>query len=435
MDLDIAQNTDGTYSITGRALPGLELTVGDQVIVADANGRFSTTLPSLPDGGLAVRIGDGPATLFGASLAPSLESLSPTQGSQGDTVTITGVNFSVVPSANNVKFNGAPGQVISATETELKVIVPNAASAGPITVTVAGKTSNALHFDFVSLGLPNGSFETGDLNGFTVSGTVAVITSLGAHNPTHGRFQVWLNTLHDPALGESVLTTDRFVVPEGLEYLIFDYQFLGTKVFNPVREYLELRLIKEGSETLAEGVFPERPPTITENRMSGYAVGNGLQSAMVDMRTYAGQERPIQVTFRLKGIGVIPADKAGSDGGSSLRGTGMLVDNLRLSGSGSLPAAVDQSQVVIGPAVSGGVTITGLAGAVVPGSQVYLQTGQTGDRREVAVAADGSFTLTAAVYDQAHTFYSLFYSTPRTTTDNTSNRLFSPSLILRLPAE
>jgi hypothetical protein len=236
-------------------------------------------------------------------------------------------------------------------------------------------------------------------------------------------------------LGESVLTSDRFVVPEGLGYLVFDYQFLGTKVFRQIRDYLEMRLLEGDNQAVVEGVFPDHPPTLTENRLSGYAVGSGLASAVVDARAYAGQERSLQVQFRLKGIGVIPSDKIGGGGGSSLPGTGMLMDNLRLSGSGSLPAVIARSALEISPAVDGNVTITGLAGAVAAGSQVYLESGQTGERHEVTAVADGSFTLTAPVSALADTVYRLFYSTPKTTTDNTSNRLFSPGLTLRLPAE
>jgi YD repeat-containing protein len=56
------------------------------------------------------------------------------------TITIQGIGFSTTPSANQVLFNGAPGTVISATNTTLVVQVPANATSGLISVTVGGVT-------------------------------------------------------------------------------------------------------------------------------------------------------------------------------------------------------------------------------------------------------------------------------------------------------
>ncbi len=61
---------------------------------------------------------------------------SPTTGSVGTTVTISGTNFSTQLTNNVVLFNGKQGYVTAATPTQLTVVVPGGATTGPITVTV-----------------------------------------------------------------------------------------------------------------------------------------------------------------------------------------------------------------------------------------------------------------------------------------------------------
>ena len=186
VELNITQQPDGSFDISGRAKPGLEITIGDETLTAGDDGRFSSTVATIPDGGIEVKIGDTLATLVGASFAPKLSAIDPVQGSQGDTVTLTGEFFSIIPEENKVKFNGAAAVVTAASETELTAIVPNEASAGPITVTVAGKTSNGIFFDFVSEGIPNGSFEKEGLRGYSSTGTIIATTAQRTNLPTHG---------------------------------------------------------------------------------------------------------------------------------------------------------------------------------------------------------------------------------------------------------
>lgn len=66
---------------------------------------------------------------------PTISDFSPKEGPIGSEVTMTGTNFDALsPGSNQVKFNGALAFVSSATSTQLKVIVPLAASSGPISV-------------------------------------------------------------------------------------------------------------------------------------------------------------------------------------------------------------------------------------------------------------------------------------------------------------
>jgi RHS repeat-associated protein len=70
----------------------------------------------------------------GASKAPTITGFSPTAGTAGSAVTITGTNFAPDAADNQVTFNQTRGRVTAATSTSLTVEVPGAAGSGPISV-------------------------------------------------------------------------------------------------------------------------------------------------------------------------------------------------------------------------------------------------------------------------------------------------------------
>jgi hypothetical protein len=72
-------------------------------------------------------------------LCPKIDALSPASGKKGDTIVITGSNFSNSLTENLVKFNGTlvpPSDMISGNSTQLKVRVPAKCGTGPVTVTL-----------------------------------------------------------------------------------------------------------------------------------------------------------------------------------------------------------------------------------------------------------------------------------------------------------
>lgn len=75
------------------------------------------------------------------TLKPAITTIAPTSGVVGTDVTITGTNFSGTASQNNVTFNGTEAVVASASATQLVVNVPENASSGQVSVTVAGETA------------------------------------------------------------------------------------------------------------------------------------------------------------------------------------------------------------------------------------------------------------------------------------------------------
>ncbi|MDZ7807218.1 MAG: PKD domain-containing protein [Gracilimonas sp.] len=83
---------------------------------------------------------------------PEITSISPTSGSTGSEVVITGSNFSATASENIVEFNGARAELNSASETELNAIVPGTATTGPVTVTVNEVTATGPEFTVIQTG-------------------------------------------------------------------------------------------------------------------------------------------------------------------------------------------------------------------------------------------------------------------------------------------
>lgn len=71
--------------------------------------------------------------LFTAN-SPIITSFTPESGIVGATITLTGRNFNPILDQNNVFFGATKGRVISASESELKVVVPGGASMGTINV-------------------------------------------------------------------------------------------------------------------------------------------------------------------------------------------------------------------------------------------------------------------------------------------------------------
>lgn len=84
--------------------------------------------------------------------APTIESINPTSGIYGSSVTITGTNFSTVNMENDVRFNGTRAELNFVSATEIEAIVPWNATSGPVTVTVGGQTATGPNFNVVTTG-------------------------------------------------------------------------------------------------------------------------------------------------------------------------------------------------------------------------------------------------------------------------------------------
>ncbi len=97
-------------------------------------------------GNMVVRAGgvDSNVLPFSVVPPPSLSSLSPTQGTPGSVVTISGASFGATP--GGVLFGGISASVVSWSASSIQATVPTSAVSGPVTVSASGVTSNAVSF-------------------------------------------------------------------------------------------------------------------------------------------------------------------------------------------------------------------------------------------------------------------------------------------------
>ncbi len=102
------------------------------LITVEVNGQFgSSTEP------------------FNVLLLPEVSFYSVPKGEVGDTIIITGKNFSNILENNIVKFNGVEAMVSTSSATTLDVVIPEGATTGNITVTVNDATATGAIFNIV----------------------------------------------------------------------------------------------------------------------------------------------------------------------------------------------------------------------------------------------------------------------------------------------
>ena len=439
--IDFSVEEDGDdLALSGRAKAGQSITVGSTNMTADANGFFSGLVSGSLDGdGLAIDLGAGPNTRYGASYTPVVATLSPNRGSQGESVIINGEFFSPVPEDNKVSFNGTPAVVTAASETQLTVLVPDDASSGAVTVTVAGKVSNDdVLFEFISYGINNGSFEHGSFKGYTLEGSGAVVEQLGELEPTDRVFMAFLNTSSNPVDGTSSLTTDRFIVPTGVPHFVFDLNLMGTAVFGSFDNYIDVYLIVDGGAAQRLNVtgIDSSLQRHTYSSFSRFNKGTGFQTVGFDVSTYAGTDAEVQIQIVLKGRGSLPSQIAGMrpDDENPIditkrQGTGVLLDNFRLSGASGLAAVIDDTVLGLTSTVTDAFTLSALPNAVPAEARVIVSDQLSGVQFVTDAAVDGSFSITLPISDPTSTgHYLIHYSTPNTVESPLSDRLFSPSV-------
>jgi len=122
------------------------------------DGQFSWTVPSTPSSNALVRVSDAAdgspsdvsenvfsITGGGSPSAPVISSFTPTSGSVGTTVTITGSNFTATTA---VTFNGIPASFVFKSDNELQATVPTGAATGKVKVTNSAGTGTSAS-DFV----------------------------------------------------------------------------------------------------------------------------------------------------------------------------------------------------------------------------------------------------------------------------------------------
>ncbi|WP_298541462.1 IPT/TIG domain-containing protein [uncultured Aquimarina sp.] len=100
--------------------------------------------------------------------AQTITNIDPDVADIGSEVIITGTNFSLVRANNRVSFNGVFASVISVSETELTVNVPEGATTGPVALTIGQITVDGPSFRVVSAPMITSLSVTGAAVGETV---------------------------------------------------------------------------------------------------------------------------------------------------------------------------------------------------------------------------------------------------------------------------
>ncbi|SNC61671.1 conserved repeat domain-containing protein/Por secretion system C-terminal sorting domain-containing protein [Hymenobacter gelipurpurascens] len=124
-----------------------------RVVLATSSRLDVEVPPGAPVGHILIKTLGGQAeslSLFKTWHPPTLTISSPGKGKAGSSVTLTGTNFSEVPTRNTVLFGATSGVVLQASATQLLVRVPTLAASGPIEVqTPGGKATTATEFTFI----------------------------------------------------------------------------------------------------------------------------------------------------------------------------------------------------------------------------------------------------------------------------------------------
>jgi hypothetical protein len=284
-------------------------------------------------------------------------------------------------------------------------------------------------------GLPNGSFEKGTLRGFTIEGDGQAIKGWRNVIPTERQYMAFLNTMENPRDGRASLTTDAFEVPAGMKSFLFDYDFVASALFHPVSEVLEVRILTDTTTVHDNELFSDVILDGSNGPISGFDRGTGFRTTGISVEQWAGSGKPIRVKFVLKGRGALPEHIPGMNSddhnpmGSGNGGTGLFLDNLRLSAGRDteLPPLPAEGVSI----VSNGVVakIETAAGALPPGSTVFIWEVASGKLNAVDLGVDDKVTFTVP-FGSDDVWSLHFLVSYATAAANGEGRMFSPQIHL-----
>jgi Concanavalin A-like lectin/glucanases superfamily/IPT/TIG domain len=183
-----------------------------------------------------------------ATPAPSIISFTPAHGLPESTLTITGTNFSSTLGENSVKINGTEATLLSATTTELVVLVPETAT-GKVSVTRDNKlaTSTAdfeVLLDFPRVGLIGFWPFTGDglekgLNNLSHTFSLESTSNPSLVTDRFGNTNQALNFngIQSTSIGQTI-TNQPWTISVWIDPGIFDNPTMGFMESNSGNRYL-----------------------------------------------------------------------------------------------------------------------------------------------------------------------------------------------------
>lgn len=161
-------------------------------------------------GDVTVTVGSNTATVTSSfevtPPTPQIFSYEPAFAPEGDTIIISGMNFSNTAADNVVKFNGVAGTVVDADSLIISAQVPVGATTGPVTVTVNGLTAEGPTFSVVEV---------------TVVEIVVIDTNQDAEEMSNDYWDGWVytgSTDLEMGMWDTWDTPDKGAVTVGLAY-------------------------------------------------------------------------------------------------------------------------------------------------------------------------------------------------------------------------
>ncbi|WP_435165842.1 glycosyl hydrolase [Paenibacillus glycanilyticus] len=269
---------------------------------------------SVPAGSVASSLG----TVVTPS-GPSITSLSPSSGSAGSTVTVTGSGFGASQGTSSIKFGSAAAAVTSWSNTSITATVPSSLAAGSynVTVTTSAGTSNAASYTVAGASLSSNVLyaRSGSSLSFT-AGTAAAsdtIASAGGanydgnpHSPTTytitgitgtydatkaTAFHLFLDSGTSVGNGVQVQVTYDFN-GNGSATRVETYGYFATNDVTGWEDYTQ-----GGGPTSAAGSFANmNNGTITIKVWS--AIGNGASSLRVNASSANGQQSTVTIPYK-----------------------------------------------------------------------------------------------------------------------------------------
>ena len=223
-------------------------------------------------GNVLVNVGGVPSNgvLFTVTPAPSITSLSPTSGTVGTSVTITGANFGSSQGTSTVTFNGTAASPTSWSATTIVVPVPSGATTGNVVVTESGLPSNGVNFNVTTTSNNISLVQHRSLDAGTATSGSLAFTS----NNTSGN---WIGVAIRAGLsGSQVFTvTDS----NGNTYQRAFQLGVGSNSFTLALFYAEN--IKAGANTITVSDTVSGPLRFSILEYSGVATSNSLDSVPV----------------------------------------------------------------------------------------------------------------------------------------------------------
>ena len=200
----------------------------DATIVAANISIIKAIMPEGTTSGDIVVTSDGLESTNGLSytviqpIIPTITSIDPTSGKVGETVTITGIDFSTTPEDNVVNFNGVQATVTASTATTITTTVPAGASTGNVTVTRDGESNGVLFTVSVSYTLiVQISAEEDDVEEGALNGAMAFDSS----DLELGEYDTWTQAGIEQGVQTIGLKFNAIDIPVGATILSANVQF------------------------------------------------------------------------------------------------------------------------------------------------------------------------------------------------------------------